>query len=109
MALIIRLLGAGSAPMDVTTTLYGVTGTGVLGAIVNNVRLVNVSTSNATFNLYYKPNGLPAIRIQTKEQALNINKHVVIKPDLTLGPGDALQVFPSSSNLEFVVAGVEQQ
>jgi hypothetical protein len=111
MALIVRLLGAGSASIGVTTSLYTVPTTGgVLGAIVNNVRLVNVGGANGTFNLYYKPSGgATAFRIQTREQALNTNKHIVIKPDLTMAPGDALQVVPSGSALEYVVAGVEQK
>jgi hypothetical protein len=110
MALIIRLLGAGSASIAVTTTLYTVPTTGgVLGAIVNNLRLVNVGGASGTFNLYYKPSGGSAYRIQTREQSLNANKHVVIQPDLTMGPGDALQVVPSGSALQYVVAGFEQK
>jgi hypothetical protein len=116
MALVIRLLGAGSINTASTRVLYPDTvnfpvPAGVLGAIVNNVRIVNLAGSSVSVNLYYRPNGgaIP-FRILDRNKAIAAGDVLVVKPELTLAAGDQIEIVTTGSpQLEYVVSGVEKK
>ncbi len=108
MPFTIRLLGAGGITGAGTTHLYPVPGT-VSGAIVNNVRLVNTGAASVTVNLFYKPNGLAQVRILDKDKSIAAGDILVVKPELTLAPSDAIDLVTTGTpSLEYVVSGVEK-
>ena len=103
----LRLLGSGGITTATTTALYTVPGT-VLGAIVNNVRLVNLSAS-VNINLYYTPSGGSQVRIWDWNKSLPANDIVVVKPELTMAPGDKIELVTTGTpSLEYVVSGAEK-
>jgi len=107
MALIVRLLGAGPTNSASNTVLYSVS-SAVLGAVVNNVRFVNTLGADVTVNLFVNPSGsVGQLRILDKNTvAANSVGVLVVKPELTLGPGDAIEV-TTSFTMDYVVAGAE--
>ncbi|MBI2928464.1 MAG: hypothetical protein HYY24_22575 [Verrucomicrobia bacterium] len=115
MALGIRLLGAGVISGAATTVLYPNSNypvpAGVLGAIINNVRIVNTHATNSTqVNLYYTPSGGSQLRILDQNKSINAGDLLVVKPDLTMVPADKIElVSASGASLEWVVSGVDQK
>jgi hypothetical protein len=109
MAMIIRLLGAGAITTAATTPLYSAPGT-VLGAIVDNVRVVNLAGSSVTVNLNYTPSGSSSpVRILDWNKSIAANDLVVVKPELTMAPGDKVELVTTGSpNIEYVVCGTEK-
>lgn len=112
MALVVKLLNSGVTNINAATVLYSASSSG-LGAIINNIRVVNTGTTvAATVNAFVRLGAGPQIRI------LDMNKSVafsptpgsalVIKPELTLGPTDTIEVTTSAA-MDFVVSGVEKQ
>lgn len=106
MALIVRLLGAGRTNAGGNSGLYTVSSP-ALAAIVDNVRFVDPSGVSVTVNLFFKPNGGSQIRIWDRDKALSANGTLVVKPELTMAPGDAIEV-TTSAGIDFVVSGVEK-
>ncbi|MBI2927040.1 MAG: hypothetical protein HYY24_15200 [Verrucomicrobia bacterium] len=112
MALVIRLLGYGFVTNTAPPALYTVpTGTGVLGAIVNNIRLVNVSGAAGTINLYFTPSGGSQVRILDRDKQIAANDLLVVNPDLTMAPGDKIEADPTGGSIyvDYVISGVEQK
>ncbi len=109
MALVVKLLSSGPTNANALTGLYTVSSP-ALGAIVHNIRLVNTGSVAATVNAFVKPSGGSQIRIldQDKSVPVGIGSALVIKPELTLGPLDAIEVTTSVA-MDFVVSGVEKQ
>ena len=107
--MVLKLLAANHTS-TATTTLYTVPGTS-LGAIVNNVRLVNTNTStnSATVNVYLTSGGTDYL-ISEKDKVIAIKELFLIKPEVTLAPNDAIKVVASgtSLNLDYVISGTEQ-
>ena len=105
MPFIIKLLGAGPTNAGTVTGLYTVSAT-ALGAIVNNVRIVNTGSA-AIVNLFFKPSGGSQIRILDKDKSVAAGDILVMKPELTMAPSDAIEVTTSVA-MEFVVSGMEK-
>lgn len=117
MALVIRLLntgvlnGAGPVPVY-PNNQYAPPSAGVLGTIVNNIRIVNVATppGTATVTLNFTPSGGSQLRILDQAKPINNGDILVVKPELTMVPGDLIQLAsPSGGSFEFVVSGVEKK
>lgn len=108
MALIVRLLGAGATNANANTVLYSASPT-VLGAVVNNIRFVNTGGADVTVNLFVNPSGsVGQLRILDKDLvAPNSVGVLVVKPELTLGPSDAIEVTTSAA-MDYVVSGAER-
>ena len=108
MPFIIKILGAGATIANAKTGLYTATPAPPgLGAIVQNVRLVNTAAASGTVNLFFKPNGGSQIRILGKHKPVVAGDILVVKPELTIGPSDAIEV-TTSQVMDFVVSGVEK-
>jgi hypothetical protein len=108
MALIVRLLGAEATNAGTLTGLYTVSSP-ALGAIVDNVRLVNTGGSSVTVNLFVKPSGGSQVRILDQDKSVppGIGSALVIKPELVLSVGDAIEVTTSAA-MDYVVSGMER-
>jgi hypothetical protein len=107
MAIIIKLLNAGAITGTTQPTIYS-PATPSTTAIIENIRLANTSGATATMQAYLVPSGTATnVRIIEANKSLANNDILVIKPELTLGPGDAV-VVSSSANLDFAVSGVER-
>lgn len=106
MPLLFRLLGAGPTNAGTLTVPYSVSSP-ALGAIVNNLRFVNTGGSPVTVNLFFKPSGGSQIRIFDKDKSVAAGKLLIVKPEITMGQGDAIEVTTSAA-IDFVVAGVER-
>jgi hypothetical protein len=108
MPFTIKLLGADAISGAGTTALYTVPGS-ALGAIVNNVRLVNTGAAAVTVNLFFKPSGLSQVRILEKDKSIAAGDLLVVKPELTLAPSDRIELVTTGSpSIEYVVSGVEK-
>ena len=108
MPIAIRLLGAGLINTATTTALYTAPGT-VSGAIVNNIRLVNLAGSAVTINLYYTPSGGSQVRIWDWNKSIPANDITIVKPELTMATGDKIELVTTGTpNIEFVVSGTER-
>ncbi len=108
MALTFKLLGADIVTTATTTSLYTVPSSS-LGAVVSNVRLVNTGGGNATVNLYFTPNGGSQVRILDKDKVISSNDWVIVKPELTMGPSDKIELVTTGSpSIEWVVSGMEK-
>jgi len=104
MPFIIKLLATGS--LNGGGTLYPVPGT-TTGAIVSNIRFVNTGGSAATVNLYFKPNGGSQIRILDRDKSVPAGDVLVVTPELTMAPSDAIEATTSAA-MEYVVSGMER-
>ena len=111
MPLVIKLLGHGAISGAATTALYTVPASPTaLGAIVNNVRLVNTAGSSTTVNLYFTPSGGSQIRILDKDKSIAAGDILVVKPELTMAPSDKIELITiAGAALEHVTSGVEKQ
>ncbi|HVR37014.1 MAG TPA: hypothetical protein VMS21_14305 [Methylomirabilota bacterium] len=108
MPFTIKLLGHGGISGAATTALFTVDAN-ALGAIVNNVRVVNTGGSATTVNLYYKPNGGSQVRILDRDKSIPASEIVVVKPELTMGASDKIElVTVSGAAVEYVVSGMEK-
>ena len=107
MPFIIRLLKADITNAGSVTNLYTVSAP-ALATIVSNVRFVNTSGGSATVNLFFKPSGGSQIRILDKDKSVTNGDILVVKPELTIAVGDAIEV-TTSATMEYVVSGVEKQ
>lgn len=106
MAFIIKLLGAGVTNSASAKQLYSAPST-ISGAIVNNVRLVNPGGTNLTVNLFYKPATGGSIRLLGLNHTVSASACLVVKPELTLGPSDVIEV-TTSAQMDYVVSGMEK-
>jgi len=110
MALIVKLLAHGVTNSGSVTGLYSVSAP-KLGAIVDNLRFVNNLGSPVTVNLFVKPSTGPSagsqIRLLTMNTSVPVNDILVVKPELTLGPSDAIEVATSAA-MDYVISGVER-
>jgi hypothetical protein len=117
MALIVKLLKAGETNNNQQTVLYSVSSP-VAGAIVNNVRLVNTQGNDLKVNLFVRPSSTPATTIRLLDRdfiASNSVGVLIVKPEVTLGQGDQIEVTTSlatgqtgSAIMDFVVSGAER-
>lgn len=108
MALTIKLLGSGAISGVATTALYTAPASG-LGAIVNNVRLVNTAGSSTTVNLHFTPSGLSQVRILDKDKSIAANDILVAKPEVTMGPSDKIELTTiAGAAIDYVVSGMEK-
>ncbi len=87
MALFIKLLGAMRTNAGSLTNIYSSTAS----TIVANIRFATTA-NGGTVNLFYKPNGGSAIRILDLNKSLGASDSVVVKPEITMGPGDTIEV-----------------
>jgi hypothetical protein len=108
MPFTIKLLGADGISGAGTTALYTVPGS-ALGAVVNNVRLVNTGAASVTVNLYFRPSGGSQVRVLEKDKSIPASEILVVKPELTMAPSDKIELVTTGSpSLEYVVSGVEK-
>ncbi len=110
MSMVIKLLANGPITSATPAALYTVPSTS-LGAIVNNIRIVNThATTNVTVNVYLTPSpGSTQYRISKLNEALNAKKMIIIKPEITMGPSDKIELVVSATpTLDFVISGSEQ-
>ncbi len=106
MALIIKLLGAGATNAGTLTVPYSVSSPAA-GAIVYNLRFVNTGGSNATVNLFFRPSGGSQVLIADQDLVVSASRTLVVKPELTMGTSDAIEVTTSAA-MDYVVSGVER-
>ena len=104
MAFIIKLLGAGSVT-GANQTLYSVTSP--KSALVSNVRLVNPGAGTVTASVYFRRGGVP-YRISERNKVIAVGDILVIKPELTLAAGDAVESSTSAA-VDAVVCGLERE
>jgi hypothetical protein len=111
MALIVKLLGAKEINNSAATEALYTVPTSSAGAIVHNLRVVNTQTTGAiNVNLYFTPSGGSQVRILDKDRSIAAGALLVVTPELTLGPGDKIELTPSTtSSYHYVVSGVERQ
>jgi hypothetical protein len=107
MALVIKLLKAGPTNSATNTQLYSVSSP-ALGAIVDNVRLVNTGGVPVTVSVFFKASGSPSqVRILDRDLVVGTGSSVVVKPELTLATGDAIEA-TTSVPMDCVVSGMER-
>src|SRR5438874_6725579 len=106
MPFLIRILGLGATNAGSLTVPYSVSSPAT-GAIINNLRFVNTGASSATVNLFFKPSAGSQIRILDKDKSVAAGDILVMKPELTMAPSDAIEVTTSVA-MEFVVSGMEK-
>lgn len=100
MALVIKLLGALQTNAGSLTTIYAPT----TSAIVHNIRFAT-ATASGTVNLFINPSGTdPARRILDKNVVIPANDILVVKPEITMGPGDTIEATTSVA-MDCVVSG----
>lgn len=98
MALVIKLLSGKVAYGGTTTDLY--TSTGV-STIVANVRVAADTTSGTAVLKLVR--GATTVNLSAPQTVPTFDR-VIFKPEITLGPGDKLQV-STSVDLDCVVSG----
>jgi hypothetical protein len=107
MAFVIKLLGTGATNAGSLSVPYSVSSP-ALGAIVHNLRFTNAGASAVTVNLFFKPSGGSQIRILDKDKSVAASTTLVVKPELTMGASDAIEVTTSAA-MDYVVCGLENQ
>jgi hypothetical protein len=101
----LKLLGAARISSAMVTPLYTASGA---GAIVSNIRLVNVGGSSITINLFFRPSGQSQIRILDVNKSIAAGDPLVVSPDLTMAAGDAIELTTTGTpTLDWAVSGVE--
>jgi len=105
MAFIIKPLGVGNIAVNTTTDLYTVPAGG--SAIVNNVRLVNPGAGTVTASVYFRRGGVQ-YRISERNKIIPVGDILVIKPELTLAAGDAVESSTSAA-VDAIVCGLERE
>ena len=109
MAFIVKTLAAGTLGGAGTTSLYSVpAGT---SALVTSVRLTNNGANTPDITLLVDPSGSAVARRITKQAyALPIGGSMVMEDVVTLGQGDALQIYASTTpNVGWMINGVERE
>lgn len=101
MALLIKLLCASTTSAGGNPSLaYSSTG----HTIVGNVRLATTGTVGSA-NVYFCRSGTSTdVRVLEKNKALAANDVVLVKPEITMGPGDLIKVSTSVA-MECVISG----
>ena len=107
MAYVIRLLKADITNAGSVTNLYTASAP-ALATNVSNIRFAYTSGASRTVNLFFKPSVGSQIRILDKDKSVANGDILLVKPELTLAAGDAIEVTTSAA-LEYVVCGVEKQ
>ena len=108
MAFVIKLLGAGPTNAGSLTVPYSVSSPAT-AAIVNNLRFVNTSTAAGTINLFFNPSGaVGQVRILEKDKPIAAGDILVVKQELTMVVGDAIEVTTSVA-MEYVVCGMQKE
>ncbi len=86
MALIIQLLRAMATTAHATTTVY----TPSVSAVVSNLRVATTGTAG-TVNVFLDPSGAAGPRrVAVKDKSLGVKELFVVKPEITMGPGDSI-------------------
>ncbi|MCI0748445.1 MAG: hypothetical protein L0Y58_23815 [Verrucomicrobia subdivision 3 bacterium] len=75
---------------------------------MSNVRLVNTG-GQVNVNIYFRASGgINPIRIFDRDASLG-TALTILKPELTMGPGDRIEMSTTSSpQVEYVVCGIEK-
>jgi len=103
MALVVKLLKAMATTASVTTTVY----TPSVSAVVSNIRIATTGTAG-TVNVFLDPSGAAdPRRIAQKDKSLAAKEILVVKPEITMGPGDSIKV-STSVVMDCVVSGFER-
>lgn len=106
MSMVIKLLGANSITTTTPGPLYTVPAS-ALGAIVNNIRIVNTGSS-VDVNVYLRSGGTD-YRISDTNKNIAANAILLLKPEVTLAPSDEIKLVASATPaLDFVICGMEQ-
>jgi len=109
MSMVIKLLGASQITSATPPALYKVppSTSGALGAIVNNIRIVNRGSS-VDLNVYVR-RGTTDYRISDTNKNIATNTILILKPEVTLAPDDEIKLVASATPaLDFVISGSEQ-
>jgi hypothetical protein len=110
MAFVIKALGANTIIVTGTADLYTVPA--AKSALVTSVRLVNGTTAVTTaLNLYVKPSGATARRINKKDFTIAASMSLVVEDAVTLGQGDKIQLDiagGATPSLGYLVNGLER-
>ncbi len=109
MPFILKLLATGgvtTSQASIYTVPAGATG----GAIVSNVRFVNTTASAITLNVFYNPvaGGAATVRLIELNKSVAPGDLLIIKPEITMATGDALEAIASATGLDCVVSGIER-
>lgn len=108
MAYVIKLLDKGYTAANTLKKVYEVP-SGVLGAVVTNIRFVNDNPSTSTtIDLYLKKGANTARLILDKSKTLAAKDYFIIKNEFTLEPGDKIEMTTTAANIYFVVSGIEK-
>lgn len=106
MSMVIKLLGAGVISTTAPGPLYTVPAS-ALGAIVNNIRIVNTGSS-VDVNIYLRSSSTD-YRISDTNKTIAANTVLLLKPELTMAPLDEIKLVASvTPTLDFVICGTEQ-
>ena len=109
MAFIVKTLAANTLTAAGTTSLYAVPAG--KSALVTSVRLVNNGANTPDVTLLVDPSGSAVARRITKQAyALPVGGSMVMEDVVTLGQGDALQIYASATpNVGWMINGVERE
>ena len=109
MAFIVKTLAANTLTAAGTTSLYAVPAG--KSALVTSVRLVNNGANTPDVTLLVDPSGSAVARRITKQAyALPIGGSMVMEDVVTLGQGDALQIYASATpNVGWLIYGVVRE
>ncbi len=109
MAFIVKTLAANTLTAAGTTSLYAVPAG--KSALVTSVRLTNNGANTPDVTLLVDPSGSAVARRITKQAyALPIGGSMVMEDVVTLGQGDALQIYVSATpNVGWMINGVERE
>jgi hypothetical protein len=104
----IKILGNGAISGAATTHLFQAPASEI-GAIVSNIRILNKAGSAATLNFYYRPSGGSQQRVYGRDYSLPAGELLVVKPEITMGPSDRIELVTlSGASLDYVVSGMER-
>ena len=106
MAIQVLSLGSGQLSTTSQSNLYT---SSSITTVVKNIRLVNVSSSPVTVNLYFKPNGGTARRIAPQNMTLAAGAFSIDDQEVTMGAGDQILGDASAINaVDWVMSGIQR-